>query len=365
MQEGPTRPTARKKRPRTFLHRVATTVTSVTAALPLLLAALPPLATAARGSHYPTGVCDRNCTIDPLPCLGQTCGPLSPTACNRYLAPTTDPESDARPWTYCTFDFNTPCADDRLGCPRCALRQIAINLCTPAQRCVPNPDKGYAVMRAVEDNAETGPGEACFTTNHFMLVPYRPCTGVESPDPECTGRPAEKYWGHAWDEARARGFGVPDGPFAGLPWGVLLNPKNARSQHHAHFRFAPLKTNLSDSAPSNAVVPNFLAQPVISTDIKRPTFTWGERAALFVSVFVPIPEKQQPIDGRAIATRVRPFKRAAAVAKAAMPLTMYGILVTPAQQPVVLNKPRRGSKAGGTNATGVVVTAFSTRGARS
>ena len=52
----------------------------------------------------------------------------------------------------------------------------------------------------LEDTPETGPGEACFTDDHFMLIPTRPCTGVESPDPKCAGREGEWYWGYAWDE---------------------------------------------------------------------------------------------------------------------------------------------------------------------
>lgn len=347
-----TRPThTRKKRPRPSS---------------LLLAALLPITITGRGTHYPLGVCDANCMLSPLPCPGQTCGPLSPTACNRYLAPTTDPGSDARPWTYCTNDFAAPCTDDRLGCPRCALRQIAARACTPAHRCTPRYDRGYVVVRSAEANAQTPPGQLCFTDSHYLLVPTRPCVGVESPDPQCAGRPAEKYWGYAWDEALARGFGAADGALAGLPWGVLLNPKNARSQHQAHFRFAPFKPNATDDSPCNDVIFNFLQQQAFSTDIKQPTFTWGERAALFVSVFVPIPERQQqPIDGRAIATRVRPFKRAAALAKAAMPLTMYGVQITPFQQPVATNPTKRGFAAaaaagwgGNVNVTGVVVTAF-------
>jgi hypothetical protein len=89
---------------------------------------------------------------------------------------------------------------------------------------------------------------------------------------------------------------------------------------------------------------------------------------LFVSVFVPV---AGPIDAHAIATRVRPFKRAAIIAKAAMPLTMHGIMVTPFQQAVIPKTHRRGKgaaskKSGATiglggftqNATGVVITAF-------
>lgn len=89
----------------------------------------------------------------------------------------------------------------------------------PAQRCWPHYAKGYVVIRTTEDTEKTGPGEGCFTTNHFMLVPTYPCTGVESPDPKCTGREGERYWGYAWDEALARGFEDPSGPLA-APWYV-------------------------------------------------------------------------------------------------------------------------------------------------
>jgi hypothetical protein len=155
--------------------------------------------------------------------------------------------------------------------------------------------------------------------------------------------------------------------------GILLNPKNARSQHQAHFRFAPLKTNITENG--NAVMPNFVAQRAFSTDAKHPTFTWGERSALFASVFVPTGGNNNGggsgggIDARTIATKVRPFKRAAAVARAAMPRVMYGVLITPFQQQqqqqqqqqkeeltAARGQRRRQRREG--NVTGVVVTAF-------
>ncbi len=253
-----------------------------------------------------------------------------------------------------------------------------------------------------------------------MLVPTRPCVSVESRDAKCVGLAGEWYWGYAWDEALARGFGDPNGPFPG-PWCVLGSrflcavrcnaPSVTPSPSHTliHFERTPHPPLPPDTHTRNAQGhpdepkectisapgplsfrapqdqhhrqqhqrgrPQFVAQQAFSTDLKNTTFTWGERSALFASVFVPL---AAPIDGRGIARKLRPFKRAAAIAKAAMPLTMYGILLTPFQQPAAGPKTharRRGGggvttvKEGGgggrQNVTGIVVTAFLQRAGHS
>ncbi|KAI9004018.1 hypothetical protein DFJ74DRAFT_694387 [Hyaloraphidium curvatum] len=303
--------------------------------LPLVLAASAAATNAPTNPGYPRGVCDPRCALDPPPCPGRLCA--ASRGCPRYLAPTTDPDSDARPWTYCQPDFDAPCTDARLGCPRCVLRLIATRKCTPAERCEPRPSKGYAVMRSREEDPRS-PGRGCFTRDHFMLVPTRPCTGIESPDPLCAGAQGEKYWGYAFDEARARGFGVPGGAHP-AKWGILLNPKNGRSQHQAHFRFAPLKLANGTGRASNIVVDRFAALAFHSTFPSRPTFTWGQRSALIASAFVTLPSQT----GSALASVARPLALAATIARAAMPLTMYGVLVIPQRQG---------------NASGVVVGAF-------
>jgi hypothetical protein len=171
--------------------------------------------------HYPTGTCVANCTLDPQPCPGQTCGPLSTTACNRYLVPTSDPAADVPSWTYCMLNFPATCTDDHLGCPRCALRYIATRRCDYSQRCTPAYQDGYAILRSSETTPAAGPGLMCFTDNQYMIVPTRPCTGMESPDPKCTGREGEKYWGYAWEAAFERGFSA--NPASDLKWWAYIS----------------------------------------------------------------------------------------------------------------------------------------------
>lgn len=193
---------------------------STSEVLLVLLVLAPPLITQA-ASHYPMGVCVTNCGLSPDPCPGQTCPPISPKTCNRYLVPANDPEGDGRSRTYCFPNFNAPCTTDRLGCPRCAIMDIALNHCDAAQKCVPHYKEGYVVMRTTEDAPSVGPDISCFTTRHYMVLPTRPCTGVDSRDPKCTGREGEKYWGYSWKEALALGFGDPQTGLSSTPWYVL------------------------------------------------------------------------------------------------------------------------------------------------
>ena len=75
-----------------------------------------------------------------------------------------------------------------------------------------------------------------------MVLPLRPCTGVESADPACTGRAGERIWQVTWDEAVGRGLpplkpSSSSSPTAGgggggnATWAMLMNAYNERSQH--------------------------------------------------------------------------------------------------------------------------------------
>ena len=305
---------------------------------------------------YPdNNVCERDCTLNPQPCPGQTCpGPKKMDTCNRYLMPTTDPLGPGRPFTYCMYDFDAPCTDDRLGCPRCALRYIAVRKCDFAtERCV-RPSKDYVVFPSREGNETIG---FCYTDNQVMVVPTRPCTGIESPDPKCTGRQGEKYWAYAWKTAMERGLS-PSGPTR-AQWAVALSAMNGRSQHQAHFRVAPTIVT------PGQIMERFIAQPALSTDAKNPTFTWGPGSDFFASVFVP----GDVTSPGTVFRKVRPFQRASVAASAAAPLVAYGILLTPWQQPAAEHQARFGKKARtssskwgsgslAANVTGFAVTAF-------
>jgi len=71
-----------------------------------------------------------------------------------------------------------------------------------------------------------------------------------------------------------------------ITWGVLLNAKNSRSQHQAHFRTSRLAEAEKDPLqPRNLVVDAFRQQSKFSTNWRHPTITWEERVAMFASIF--------------------------------------------------------------------------------
>ena len=85
-------------------------------------------------------------------------------------------------------------------------------------------------------------GQACYANNHWFVLPSIPCTGVESPDPACTGPAAERFWAFSYAEALQLGFPAngssSDGSRQAPAWATLLNPAQRRSQNQAHFRIA-------------------------------------------------------------------------------------------------------------------------------
>lgn len=320
----------------------------------LLFVVLPSLTLAAPryGVPYPDSVCVHDCLVEPLPCPGQTCPDPTPTACNRYDVPATDPMSDSRPWTYCMPNFHVPCTTDRLGCIRCALMQVALNNCVAQEGCT---DHGsYAVFLSRETNATTG--LKCQTQAHWMLVPKRACVGIESTDLLCTGRKGEAYWAATWATALAKGYD----PAAGNTWGALLNAINSRSQHQIHFRISNFKG--SDERPQrNGVVEAFQQVQTFSTEWRQPTITWGNQSAMFASVFFPA----NTSDPSMVAKVVRPFYWASKIAKVSMGQNVYGILLTPWAQPSQKSKKKEGlvgsflaSNTATTPTTGFVLTVY-------
>jgi hypothetical protein len=108
------------------------------------------------------------------------------------------------------------------------------------ERCKRREAEGYVVLQNTEIDDVTG--QACYANNHWFVLPSIPCTGVESPDPACTGPAAERFWAFSYAEALQLGFPAngssSDGSRQAPAWATLLNPAQRRSQHQAHFRIA-------------------------------------------------------------------------------------------------------------------------------
>jgi hypothetical protein len=122
--------------------------------------------------------------------------------------------------------------DTQLGCSRCVFLQIARNKCDASERCVLSRQKDYVVIQSkAKDSAKD---QMCFAKDHWLVIPTRACTGVESRDPKCTGKHAEKFWGAAWDVAtKQKGFSGEKlvGEKNISSWGIYLNGVTWRSQH--------------------------------------------------------------------------------------------------------------------------------------
>jgi len=66
--------------------------------------------------------------------------------------------------------------------------------------------------------------------------------------------------------------------------------------------------------PRNLVVDAFRQQSKFSTNWRQPTITWGERVAMFASIFF----EGNVRDAQLVAKRVRPFYWASKIAKVSM-----------------------------------------------
>ena len=142
----------------------------------------------------------------------------------------------------------------------------ATERCDARERCVNQGD--YAVFASRETNTNSSAptfGYLCLCANHWLVVPKRPCTGIESMDTKCI---QEVFWEWAWKAALEKGFDAQD--LNG--WATLLNPVNSRSQHQMHFRVASFQPD--EKEIQNDVVKTFRNQTVFSTEWKRPTISW-------------------------------------------------------------------------------------------
>ena len=298
----------------------------------LLLLAAPTIATTTTTTTttttatqpYPLGTCTTECfRPPPAPCPGQVCDAAPETAatCPALYYPTAQ---SVRERTYCVADFRARC-DAQPGCGACALWQAITRHCGPehdaAERCEYRPGaatgrrRAAAAPVAVLPSRERDPqtGLLCFTARQFMVLPLRACTGVEDPDVRCSGggnAEAEGYWATAWREALRKGFPPADGgggsaaaaeASSAPTWAVVLSPTHMRSQHQAHFRFAPFIPDQRSEQQSPALR-TFLTQMSdasfrVSADRRRPTLSPGDDPegdnSLLASVFVPCPPRRR------------------------------------------------------------------------
>ena len=88
-------------------------------------------------------------------------------------------------------DFRANC-EAQAGCAACSLWH-AVRTCgsNPSERCTPQGD--YVLILSKGSPPENR-SLSCFSVNHWMVLPARPCTGVEDPVPACTGQEGERYW---------------------------------------------------------------------------------------------------------------------------------------------------------------------------
>lgn len=216
------------------------------------------------------------------PASQQQEGPCGPAATQPLLSPSLPPlpslpalppspppasppprSDDVRNMTRCVADYNAGC-DEQPGCVGCALWDEVTNSCTvtPFESCTRAANGRYAVLKSRE-SPEWDDAALCLTVNHWMVVPTIPCTGIDSPDPRCTGPEGEDFWGFSWDVAMEKGF-PPSGSNASTPgpdWGIYINSPPRRSQHQMHIRVAALNTGLD-------AVQEFIATAVFSTNAR-------------------------------------------------------------------------------------------------
>jgi hypothetical protein len=132
------------------------------------------------------------------------------------------------------------------------------------------------VILAKERN---GQGNLCFTLKHWMVLPLRPCPGIETA--ACTrGARGERYWETIWKVGLEKGYPPSGRHDDGRLWGALINPTYGRSQHQMHLRASDLV------ADRNNVISAFQNVTDFSTDAGTPTITEGAGDEFMASVFV-------------------------------------------------------------------------------
>lgn len=263
---------------------------------------IPSMATAAARPatfvrNYPRGSCPSECTNKPAPGSLATCSDPVKTTCaanDPSVCPTLRYLDSFQPENYCMPRFTASCAHpDNIGCSRTCGLYVAIayhcvtdayskmigtdgaynasctycNMCERGRLGPPNTPN-HVLVRARGDTGS-------IFANHYLIMPKRPCSGVESTNPLCTGDAAEGLWGAAYAQATQRlNFTYDDGA---PTWAILINGPNRRGVHQMHIHIAGLDTtrDAPDIQKSDWLLYRLAAANQLSTDPKNPTFIMG------------------------------------------------------------------------------------------
>lgn len=319
---------------------------------------------------YPRSDCPFECTNKPAPGSLFTCSTPVQTRCVQQpdsVCPTRRYLDSFQPENYCMPRFAASCAHpDNIGCSRTCGLFVALayhcitdayskmvgndgvfnpnctycNMCMRGRAGPPNTP-AYVLIRA---RGDTGG----IFANHYLVMPRRACSGVESGAAGCTDETAEGLWGAAYAEATQRlnftySGGAPD-------WAILINPPNRRGVHQMHIHIAALDSTRSapDIDRSQWLLRRLAATGALSTEAANPTFVVGEgyyEASSFNCSFGKgVPLKRPPRNwarvgavfvptnnpARALGTTIMPFALARAInAGLRLDWHSYGILIMP------------------------------------
>lgn len=171
-------------------------------------------------TSYSLGECAPCST--PLSCASNTpaCNTTSTPCSSKHWA---NPAARDTNTLYCVANYTATCAEsENQSYSPCTIYNIIMEQCNAYERCVLSENGRYAVLQEKGRNG-------CYFPGRYMLVPTRPCTGVESSDPLCTGPEGELYWQETWQVAtKEKSF--PSLYDQNATWTMLINPINGRSQ---------------------------------------------------------------------------------------------------------------------------------------
>lgn len=317
-----------------------------------------------------------------IPALAPTHAPsIPPCRCNALAFPPLPDAPGAPARGKCSPDARARCdAPGMRACDACYNWAVAASQCGPAgapagpHAC--ERSGGYAVMRQAPS---AGPGRRCVAADRWVVLPDAACTGIEDPDPRCTGAAGEALWHRAWEEGLRRGMPAPRGGGGGggaapPEWALVMAapPRRSHQQMHVHVgRLAPPGLPVADAFRAGGLgarrgrvscdpaAPSVLALAVgnVTGDSRSGDgigSSTREAAVILLSVFVAAEGAQSGMPAG-----VRPFAtaRAAAAAHRAAAGVSYALVVTARSQPACEGATGGGGVSGpedaGSNAAGM------------